>query len=64
MRLDERAYQVLSTAEKHSTLREILSCFDEDLRLRLEVYFETLAETGLVELYHLNGPIKENALSL
>jgi hypothetical protein len=65
MKLDELAYQVLSTAaEKHSTLREILGGFDEDPRLRLEVYFETLAETGLVELYHPNGPVKESALSL
>jgi anaerobic magnesium-protoporphyrin IX monomethyl ester cyclase len=64
MRLDEVAYQVLSTAETHSTMGEILSRFDEDLRLRLEVYFETLAETGLVELYHLNGTVKESALSL
>jgi anaerobic magnesium-protoporphyrin IX monomethyl ester cyclase len=65
MRLDDVAYQVLSTAvEKHSTLREILSCFDDDLKLRLEMHFETLAENGLVELYHLNGPLKESASSL
>jgi hypothetical protein len=64
MRLDEVAYQVLSTAETYSSMGEILSCFDEDLRLRLEVYFETLAQTGLLELYHLDGTVKETALSL
>jgi hypothetical protein len=65
MRLDYQAYQVLSTAaERHSTLREILGDFDGDPKLRLEMYFETLAETGLVEFYPLEGPVKQSTLSL
>ncbi len=65
MRLDYQAYQVLSTAaERDSTLREILGDFDGDPKLRLEMYFETLAETGLVEFYPLEGPVKQSTLSL
>lgn len=61
MKLDQLAYEVLSTAvEKQSTLGEILGGFEEDIRLRLQVYFETLVESGLVELHGLTAPVKQS----
>ena len=51
MKLDELAYSVLlGAAGQLATVREILAAFEGDVRERLLVYFETLAEAGFLEL--------------
>jgi anaerobic magnesium-protoporphyrin IX monomethyl ester cyclase len=51
MKLDKLAYRVLSAAAGQLvSLREILSAFGGDVRERLLVQLETMAEAGLLEL--------------
>jgi hypothetical protein len=57
MKLDELAYRVISEASGHPLpLKELLGGFDGDVKERLLVYFEMLAEGGLVELFHPHEP--------
>lgn len=57
MKLDELAYRVVSGITGQTvTLKEVLADFDGDVRERLLVYFEVLAEGGLVELVLPDAP--------
>jgi hypothetical protein len=57
MKLDELAYRVVSGITGQTvTLKEVLADFDGDVRERLLVYFEVLAEGGLVELFLPDAP--------
>jgi hypothetical protein len=62
MKLDEMTYQLLAEAARHPVaIQELLAEFDGDERERLLLYFETLAEGSLVELYHLHESREEGS---